>query len=357
MNQIIVNNDTEEHFINLVNSTVYKNCLLVSSNGNFKRGYDSFFINQLLKKTKIYKFEVNNYPDIKTINSIFKDFAKKNIDLVISIGGGSAIDLGKIFASCCVDDNIEDFNDIKINESKIFNIAIPTTAGSGAESTKFATIWSKYENVKYSFENPRLLPEVVYLNEKFSITLPYDITVTTALDALCHCLDSLWNRNLTSFALENLNEGINLILKSLPSIKNDLENLDTRKNLLLASNKAGHAINTTRTSLNHAISYPLTNLYDLQHGLACAFSIPGIVSLFENDLKQIKEYELIKASLSLISKLELKEYYKPHLKNIDIELVSEQILINARSKNFIYDITKDNIKNILNTSKKFFALT
>ena len=127
-----------------------------------------------------------------------------------------------------------------------------------------------------------------------------------------------------------------------------------QKNLLLASNKAGHAINTTRTSLNHAISYPLTNLYDLQHGLACAFSIPGIVSLFENDLKQIKEYELIKASLSLISKLELKEYYKPHLKNIDIELVSEQILINARSKNFIYDITKDNIKNILNTSKKFF---
>ena len=251
----------------------------------------------------IFKHEINEYPNFDNINNLYNGFKNKNIDLVISIGGGSAIDLGKVFSACELKKKIEAMSDLKIRRNQIFNIAVPTTAGSGAESTKFATIWSQSDSTKHSFENDSLLPNIAYLDSSYTITLPLVNTLTTSLDALCHCLDCLWNKTKNIDAEAYASDSINIISEYLRKLLMTQDPI-ARKFLLQASNKAGQAINITKTSLNHSISYPLTNIYNLPHGFACAFSVPGIVEFYKSELAFSKHNELYKKANNLVSNLQ-----------------------------------------------------
>lgn len=355
MKQEIVNQKIKEHYFNLIKKSNFENCLIISSKGNFKRNYEKMFINVLNDNIcNIFKHEINEYPNFDNINNLYNGFKNKNIDLVISIGGGSAIDLGKVFSACELNKKIEAMSDLKIRRNQIFNIAVPTTAGSGAESTKFATIWSQSDSTKYSFEDPYLLPNITYLDSTYTLTLPFVDTLTTSLDALCHCLDCLWNKTKNIEAEAFASDSINIISEYLPQVVDNLKDPVSRKFLLEASNKAGQAINLTKTSLNHSISYPLTNFYNLPHGFACSFSIPGIVEFYKNEFTYSKHYELYEKANKLIFDLQLKEIYKKYLEFLDIEKVASKVLKNSRSKNFEYKIDNHTLKNILSISKEIF---
>ena len=113
-----------------------------------------------------FDYVINNYPTLLDIEIMFKHLSDHNVDLVISIGGGSSIDIAKIYSSCNLEvDSLTDISQLLNSNSSdcIMSIAVPTTAGSGAESTKFATIWSKESKEKLSFENENLIPDYVYL--------------------------------------------------------------------------------------------------------------------------------------------------------------------------------------------------
>ena len=355
MKQEIIKQNIKEHYFNLIKKSNFKNCLIVSSKGNFRRNYEKMFIDGLNGNIfNIFYHEINEYPNFDNINNLYNEFENKNIDLVISIGGGSAIDLGKVFSACELNEKLKAIKNLKIRKNQIFNISVPTTAGSGAESTKFATIWSQSDSTKYSFENDSLLPNIAYLDSSYTITLSLVNTLTTALDALCHCLDCLWNKTKNIDAEAYASDSINIISEYLPEVVNDLQDPIARKFLLQASNKAGQAINITKTSLNHSISYPLTNIYNLPHGFACAFSVPGIVEFYKSELAFSKHNELYKKANNLVSNLELNEIYKKYLKFLDIEEVALKVLDNSRSKNFEYKINNKILINILSHSKKIF---
>ena len=120
--------------------------------------------------------KINNYPTLLDIETMFKNVEQIDIDLVISIGGGSSIDIAKLYSSCILNEenliNVSQLLNRKPQDC-IFSVAVPTTAGSGAESTKFATIWSKKSKEKLSFENENLIPNYVYLigSDKLSTDL------------------------------------------------------------------------------------------------------------------------------------------------------------------------------------------
>tara|TARA_B100000029_G_scaffold69529_1_gene61900 strand:+ start:4633 stop:5715 length:1083 start_codon:yes stop_codon:yes gene_type:complete len=358
MQQQIVKKDFKEHFANLVGEFKFSNCLIVTSNGNEERGYADYFINELEdNKCNISLYKINEYPNFFSISNIFEENYHKNIDLILSIGGGSVLDISKILAACKLPKNsMEIITDLELSsDDKIFNISIPTTAGSGAESTKFATIWSKSTKQKYSFEDPKLLPEVAYFIPEYTTSLPKFLTLTTALDALCHSIDSLWNKKSNSNSIDLSIQSTNQINTYLPKLLREMDNIDYRYQLLDASNLAGRAINITRTSLNHSISYPLTNLYDLPHGYACAFSIVSICNEYEKEIRQLPFANTIFEARDLISAVDLASLFKDYLIDLDIDLVCNNVFDNKRLSNFLFDLSHEKLNKILSHARDYYV--
>ena len=357
-NQIIVKENIKEDFNNLIQTHNFQSCLIITTSGNKKRNYYSFF-SEIMKQNNC-NFEIytqNNYPSLSEIENIYKHYDRNNFDLILSIGGGSVIDISKLYSSCKIENHeLLSIDDLIIEDSsnQIFNVAIPTTAGSGAESTKFATVWSFHNKKKLSFENSNLLPNVVYLIPQLTSTMDYEITLTTALDSLCHALDSLLNKNSNLDSVDYSINSIDLLSSNLKLSLDNLNNLEYRKNILYASNLSGRAINISRTSLNHAISYPITNYYGVPHGLACAFSVISTIEYFKNELLNFEFSNSIKLGEKLISQLNLSEFYIKYLSNLDVKLVSSKSLENVRSNNFIFDLNQNIVTEILNLSKKFY---
>tara|TARA_B100001173_G_scaffold278956_1_gene261410 strand:- start:1002 stop:2099 length:1098 start_codon:yes stop_codon:yes gene_type:complete len=357
MYQKIINNDIHHHFASLAKKIKPTNAIIFTSDGNLKRKYQSIFVDILNKiGTNVEILTINDYPDLHYVGNVLDIKRSRSDNLVISIGGGSAIDIAKVYSACESDNDnpIKDFSEIKLTkDKKIFNIAIPTTAGSGAESTKFATIWDRKNNKKFSFENKLLIPEVVYLYSDFLVSLPKELTLTTSLDSLCHAIDSLWNKNKTPESIALSIEALNLIIKYLPMVMKDLQNKDIREELLKASNLSGQAINISRTSLNHSISYPLTNMYRVPHGLACAFSIISTHRKYKDEINNILGGDLINKSVELLCNLDLELAFRKidqFDELFDVNMVTKNVLKNSRISNFQFEINTNDLGELLENS-------
>ena len=356
--QLIIQKDFEKSFLDILVKNKFKKCLIVTSDGNEKRGYHNFFTDIIEKNdSDVYVHKINKYPNLLEIERIFREHGDKNIDLVLSIGGGSVIDTGKLFSSCKMSGSkLNEISNIKDrgSENSIFTIAVPTTSGSGAESTKFATIWSEETKEKFSYENENLLPAVVYLIPEYTKSLNYELTLTTTLDALCHAVDSLLNKNSNQESIGLSKEAIKSTNGNLTLLLENLENRDYRAEALYASNLSGRAINISRTSLNHSISYPLTNYYGLPHGLACAFSVISTIEYFKTDIKKSDFSEFLFMASDTIKDLQLSKIYANYLKKLDVEIISSKTLKNSRSNNFLYELDSKIIQEILYDSKKYY---
>ena len=354
-NQEIINLNTKANLLKILEVNVFKRALIFTSPGNDRRGNVDFF-KQELKKQKI-QFKttlVDSYPTLQSINLALKIAETFNPDLIISVGGGSTIDTAKIISVCkSSEDNYANIDSFEMSK-KIFHISIPTTAGSGAESTKFATIWSKETLEKFSFENEKIIPEVVFLLPKLTISLPVDLTISTSLDALCHNIDSLLNKYKNLKSTEYAIESIKLMNNNLPKLLNDLNNEVLRMNVLKASNLAGKAINISRTSLNHAISYPLTNLYNLEHGYACAYSVIATIDMFQNNIKKLPFSKHLFDARNLISNLDINNIIKNKIINQNSSEVTDLVFKNSRLSNFLFDIQEFQINQILTNSKQYY---
>tara|TARA_B100001559_G_C16454050_1_gene600747 strand:- start:252 stop:1331 length:1080 start_codon:yes stop_codon:yes gene_type:complete len=356
-NQKIFDNNLISNVKTIIKDKNFKNSLIFTSPGNVKREGSELIINILKQFNIPHKiFLVDGYP---SPNSIYKAIQERNlskIDLIISVGGGSVMDTAKIASACSAVEVNNSGIDNLISTNKIFHIAIPTTAGSGAESTKFATIWSKETNEKLSYENEKIIPEIVLLSPELTMTLPKNITLATSLDALCHCIDSLLNRYKNDESIDHGLQSIKLINKALPLLLNNLGNRGLRKDILKASNLAGKAINISKTSLNHAISYPITNLYNLEHGYACAFSVMSTIKMYENEITKLSYGSNLFESANLISTLKLEDNIRNKIKNLDVNKVLNLLVSNNRLSNFLFDIKNSDIKKILIDSKNHYCL-
>jgi len=230
---------------------------------------------------------------------------------ITSIGGGSTIDVGKYVAW-------------KLN---IPHTAIPTTAGTGSEVTKFAVFTD--EGRKVSLEDDKLIPHNYILNAENTTTLPPLHTMSSGLDALCQGIESYWSPKATNESRRWSKLAFRLASKTLLSSYENPESEVLRMRMLSAANYSGRAINTTRTSICHAISYPLTLNYGIPHGLACAMSLPYFAKEFGFDLKPLKI-------------LKRAPKYK-----IDKEMVATEALKSVRAKNTPKPVTKQMVIDAL----------
>jgi len=232
-----------------------------------------------------YDFEVN--PKIDDIQKGIQIFREQGCDLIIAIGGGSVLDIAKSINILATNNTWTPEEYIKgkkpIKNKGSILVAIPTTAGSGSEATKFAVVY--IDKIKYSLDQKQMLPDYTIIDHKFTMDLPKSITASTGMDALCQAIESYWSVNSTKESKNYSEEAIELIINNLPQAVNT-PSKESRENMLKAANFAGKAINISRTTACHAISYPMTSHFNIPHGHAVSLTLGKMLVFNSNVTKQ-----------------------------------------------------------------------
>jgi len=210
--------------------------------------------------------------------------------VIVAVGGGSSIDMAKALAALWYMKSQELSRSQVLSciaskqylagETKIPICAVPTTAGTGSEVTKWATIWDTQGRAKLSVETPWLTPVRAYIVPEFTATMPPRLTLATGLDALCHAVEAYWAKASSPMVRELSKAAIRLIVEYLPGVlAGDSRGYANREKMCLGSLFSGLAFSHTRTTACHSISYPLTMMYGIEHGLACALTLAGVLEI------------------------------------------------------------------------------
>ncbi|MCL2047504.1 MAG: iron-containing alcohol dehydrogenase [Defluviitaleaceae bacterium] len=230
----------------------------------------------VLPENTVYFEDYTPNPDYNDVLKGVALFEAEKCDFIVSIGGGSALDVAKSingFAVC-------NFGELSHQAAHVPHLAIPTTAGTGSESTHFAVIYK--DGVKQSIQHQGLLPQYVILDEGFLRSLPDYHKKSTLLDALCQAIEAIWARDTDPTSRHYAMKAIPLILDNMGEYLSD--NSKAAKAILQAANLAGRAINISKTTAAHAMSYKLSQMYNIAHGHAVALCLPHVwAHLIENE--------------------------------------------------------------------------
>ncbi len=193
---------------------------------------------------------------------------KENCDYIIAIGGGSPLDAAKVMAVLAVNDKkpLELYGGWENQPLPI--VAIPTTAGTGSEVTPYAVLTLHEEETKKGLGGPDLFPRVAYLDPKYTASLPRQVTIDTAVDALSHLVEGYLSNRATPASDFVALQGIAVWGATIPALRAGQFTMEDRENLLLASMLGGITIAQTGTTFVHALGYPLTYFHDYPHGRA-----------------------------------------------------------------------------------------
>lgn len=255
---------------------------LVTSQGWIRRGA----VQRLIEACGAPVATADNITANPTISQV-RDVAKtlKDCDLIVALGGGSVIDAAKgVTVINALPDgfdglmsHLQEGTPLPSSPETFSEIlAIPTTSGTGAEVTRWGTLWGD-DGKKYSVIGQNLYPSHAILDPELTVSMPTDVTLATGLDALSHAMEAVWNKRHTDLSNMMALQAIRLIVETLPIVLREPENLIARRRMQTASLLAGQAMGTTQTAIAHSMSYPFTARYDLPHGIACSFTLAEVI--------------------------------------------------------------------------------
>jgi len=204
---------------------------------------------------------------------------KSGCDVVLGVGGGSALDCAKAFAAMVTNEGqITDYTGVgKLRNKPLPIVAIPTTAGTGSEATMFTVITDAKTKLKAPVGSYMLMPVLAILDPELTVGLPPHLTASTGMDALTHAIESYVNVNSHPISEALAIHSIKLIARSLRKAVAKGTNLKAREDMLLASTIAALAFNSTRLGLVHAMSQPAGAHFGIPHGLSNAILLPYVM--------------------------------------------------------------------------------
>ena len=194
-------------------------------------------------------------------------FNDEKCDSIMAVGGGSAMDVAKcikLYSNLPGDGTDGAWLKAEIVPNSIPFIAMPTTAGTGSEATRYAVIY--YNDAKQSVTSESFIPSTVLMDPNALKTLPLYQKKATMMDALCHAIESLWSVNSTEKSKEYSRAAIQAVLKHMDGYLANTE--EGNAGMLKAAHTAGQAINITQTTAGHAMCYKITSLFHSAHGHA-----------------------------------------------------------------------------------------
>ncbi len=222
---------------------------------------------------------ITGEPDDKMINSGVSVFKAEKCDFLIAIGGGSPLDSMKAIAALSVlGGEISDYMGKLIESDMPKMIAIPTTAGTGSEVTKFTIITDSHKNIKMLLKGDCLVPDIAIVDGAFSQSSPSTVTAATGLDALTHAIECYTSRLAQPLTDSVSIAAVKRIFKYLPTAFADGTNKQARDQMAIAALEAGIAINNGSVTIVHGMSRPIGALFHCPHGMSNAILLEKCLS-------------------------------------------------------------------------------
>lgn len=233
---------------------------------------------EILADHDVEVFEgVGSDPDFDAVDEIAQTLGGK--DHIVGLGGGSVLDAAK--AASLAFANKASARDMvegkKTPEKCVDIICVPTTSGTASEITKVSVLTDPASGLKRSFRSTHMYPRVAVADPLLTVTMPADVTISSGLDALTHAVEATTSKKNQPVTNALCTESVSLILKWLAVAADDPEDLDARKNMMLASLLAGFGITNAGAGLCHGLSYGIYSVKGLAHGLACGIVLPHVM--------------------------------------------------------------------------------
>lgn len=237
--------------------------------------------------------DVTPDPSIDVVSKAITAMAEYKPDMVIGLGGGSAIDTCKAMIYFGKANGLID---------NVIFTAVPTTSGTGSEVTDFAVISDTDKGVKYPIVDDSLLPDIAVIDAHLTLTVPPQVTAATGMDVLTHAIEALVSKNATDFSDSAAEKAIKLVRSNILTVYREPDNLKARQEMHNASCLAGIAFNNAGLGLNHGMAHALGAKFHIPHGKANAILLPYVMgfnagcfdSLNENAIRYARIARLIR---------------------------------------------------------------
>ena len=307
-------------------------------------------------KYSIYDDVVAN-PTTDNVYEALKIYQNNKCQAIISFGGGSPMDCAKALGALVVKPNA-DLNKLKgilkVRKKIPTLIAIPTTAGTGSETTLAAVIVDSKTRHKYAINDFPLIPKYAVLDPSVTLSLPKNIVATTGMDALTHAIEAYIGRSGNKNTRKDASDAFKLIFDNLKG-SYDGNNIEEKKNMLVASHLAGRAFSKAYVGYVHAIAHSLGGKYNIPHGLANAIILPYVLKEYgkciHKDLYKLglnanlfdKDVSIAFGAKIVINKIEeMNEYFHipKYIKEIQKDDIDELVCYALKEANPLYPVPK-----------------
>lgn len=332
------------------------NVLLVTSKGFTRRGITARMEAAIGRKVVVYD-DVQPNPELDVLDLATASLRDKDIQSVVALGGGSVIDSAKVLAATLFAPEGQTLHSIFREKKHAQNwagrlpiIAIPTTSGTGAEVTPFATVWDTVTHSKHSVSGRVMFVDHALLDPGLTLSLPASVTLHSGLDAISHSLESLWNRKSSPISEPIAMKALTLGLEALPKVLAEPSHAEARAQMQEASVLAGLAISLTQTAIAHSISYPLTSVHGVPHGLACSFTLPALIEFFLSSQADGPVKMIMTAAAGTLKELNPAAGVREHADLPQMLALLDKMFHPERAANFALPINREDVIEILRRS-------
>jgi len=254
-----------------------RNIFLVTSDDFYENCGAKEALREVLSRYNVVKFTDFENAKIEYVKKGLELCNSQNFDVVIAVGGGTVIDIAKLISIISAQkgellDYVLQKKAIEV-PGKPF-IAVPTTAGTGSEATHFIVTY--VDGIKYSVASQLILPDYSIVDSSLSMALPPKVTASTGMDAFSQAIESYWCIYSTEESKDYAAQAIKLVMGNLKKAVNN-PSQKSREAMALAAHLAGKAINISKTTAPHAISYPITARFGIPHGHAVGLSLAQVL--------------------------------------------------------------------------------
>lgn len=222
-------------------------------------------------------------PTTQNVEDALKIYSENNAQAIIAFGGGSVMDCAKAVGARIARPNksLKKMKGVlKVRKKLPLLIAVPTTAGTGSETTLAAVITDSETRHKYAINDFPLIPKYALIDANLTVNLPKHITSTTGMDALTHAVEAYIGRSTTKHTRKCAIFAVKTIFENILEAYNNGHNIQARENMLIASYNAGIAFTQSYVGYVHAIAHSLGGKYNIAHGLANAVVLPHVLKKF-----------------------------------------------------------------------------
>lgn len=305
----------------------------------------------------IYDETVPN-PTVKNVEEARRIYLDNGCQALIGFGGGSPMDCAKVVGARIAKPNqsVCSMKGIfKILKKPPFTIAVPTTAGTGSETTLAALISDSETQSKFTINDFSLLPDAAVLDPEVTRSLPQRITSTTGMDALTHAVEAYIGRSTVKSTRAAAKRAVKLIVDNLEKAYADGSNMDARRNMLRASFLAGQAFTVSYVGYCHAVAHTLGGKYNTPHGLANAVLLPHVLEAYgESVYNRLKELAIVariadeatpaetaaKAFIDMVRSMNARMHIPATLPGIHAEDIPALAVKAEREANPLYPVPK-----------------